>query len=83
MDALATRIDNWTTADARRLLMLRIPPNVRGGRRFGHHSIERQLVQTNPMLLFAAMMGGGSAIPSGVSNMGSYEVCSYTCTCGI
>ena len=75
MDALATRVDNWTTADARRFLMLTIPPTVRGGRRFGHHTIERQLVDTNPMLLYAAIMGGGSAIPSGVSSMGSYEVC--------
>ena len=74
MEALATRIDTWTMADARRFLMVTLPPNRRGAGRINHQSVERHLTRTHPMLLYAAIMGGPSVFPSGLSSMGSYEV---------
>lgn len=75
LDALATRVDNWTVADARRFLMVTLPPGRRGNQRM----VERHLTRTNPMLLYAAIMGGSSAVPVGVSSMGSYEVHTLEC----
>ena len=80
MDALATRIDNWTVADARRFLMVTIPHQRRSSR-MSRQTFERNLTRIHPMLLYTAIMGQSShSLPPIGSNMGSYEVFS-TCTC--
>ena len=74
MEALATRIDSWSVADAARFLMVTIPSGHRGSSGINRHMFERRIAQTHPMYVYAAIMGGPSAVPPGVSSMGSYEV---------
>ena len=77
MEALATRINNWTVADARRFLMVTLP--IHNRRHISRQSFEHHMSQIHPMLIFSALMSGG---PVG---MGSYEVktssCHFVCTC--
>ncbi len=79
MAALATRIDNWSVADAARFLMVTMPSGHRGSTGLTRHMIERHFSRTHPMFLYAAVMGGPATIPPGVSSMGSYEV--HGCVC--